>query len=993
MQAEELRKAGGLQTTGKRLLRSPLALRLLLFFGILPLVEAVFIGVLCSDINIAEQSASREFKTVKACQELSAVLESFRDSHRAVYALYRKPNDRTPVDRFEKAEAEFVRGADIAIRDLKQVGLLGNKLPRFSSAIAKLDDMARAVINGPAALAKENFREYMLHTKYAGLVFEECMQKARAGVEQLATTQPILGLDPLHVLYAAGALNAVFVLALAAFVRFRLTGPISRLTRNCEKIKSGEAIEKPVRLNNEIDWLAQSFHLMSLRIAEDNKRRKSYLELLQSVQAKALLQVSSWLERILGCQTCNEQCRRRLEKSRGSLATLLEMLNSMTETLSSPADISVSPESLPCRTSDLCASAVSAVESLLDRRGLKIKLEVEELELTADPVLLGRVLLNLLSNAAKYSPDSAEINFSARREGQTVCFSVTDSGPGITPADIGKLFRRFSQVTALDGASRPGTGLGLVICKEIVEAHGGEIGCRSTPGQGSTFWFKLPLKTTQQPKKADALMKSRLPLLKGGPVLSLFRKAVGLNLQFAAMLTIFIGVQVYLFMDLNASFRQAALSAQHFAEQRTLVMAAQNLYAIFHVCGGAADDGDLEKTIFLVERQKKGVRWLMDRHEKGSDVTRELEKLWGRYQHFLNVVAYAQDHPEKMLAAGPMFSARFMKLFDRTEDGICRILALQRASYQDSYDSTRSSRARIMTLLLVAAVTDLLLIFAAACAAMLIVERVTLLKAKAEEFAAGSSITPSLHGRDELSRLDQQLCEASRVIHQGEVQRLELIAVINHDLRTPLSSLLANLELISRGVFGELPEEPEATLEKCQTELHDLLRRINDLLLLEKINSGTCTPAKDNLKIADILAECLASAAESARKKQINLTLNAASCPETALVKGDRQLLVRLYTIVLANAISASPAEMQIKITLSQCQETIFAEIEDRGPGIAPELQGQIFDRFRFVAGKPLTGLGLPLAHMLCKMHDGSIDIRPGRDQGTTVNITLPLCA
>jgi len=111
---------------------------------------------------------------------------------------------------------------------------------------------------------------------------------------------------------------------------------------------------------------------------------------------------------------------------------------------------------------------------------------------TADPVRVGRVLANLLSNAVKYSPNGGEIVASARRVGDDVQLSVADPGIGISPQDRAGLFRPFQRLETTSHTTK-GTGLGLVVCARLVEAHGGRIWLDSAPGKGSTFHFTLPL--------------------------------------------------------------------------------------------------------------------------------------------------------------------------------------------------------------------------------------------------------------------------------------------------------------------------------------------------------------------------------------------------------------------------------------------------------------------------------------------------------------------
>jgi PAS domain S-box-containing protein len=105
---------------------------------------------------------------------------------------------------------------------------------------------------------------------------------------------------------------------------------------------------------------------------------------------------------------------------------------------------------------------------------------------------LVRVLVNLLSNALKYSPDSSALGIAVEDLGTHARVSVVDQGRGIPPEKLVKIFEKFEQTEIADAKKSGGTGLGLAICKAIVEAHGGQIGALNNKGGGSTFWFTVP---------------------------------------------------------------------------------------------------------------------------------------------------------------------------------------------------------------------------------------------------------------------------------------------------------------------------------------------------------------------------------------------------------------------------------------------------------------------------------------------------------------------
>ncbi len=107
-------------------------------------------------------------------------------------------------------------------------------------------------------------------------------------------------------------------------------------------------------------------------------------------------------------------------------------------------------------------------------------------------IRLMQVMTNLMSNAAKYSPKGGVVRVGVRREGQFLRVYVTDNGPGVPENARATIFDSFTQFSAADGTTRPGTGLGLQICKKIVARHNGRISFTSDPGVETTFFFDLP---------------------------------------------------------------------------------------------------------------------------------------------------------------------------------------------------------------------------------------------------------------------------------------------------------------------------------------------------------------------------------------------------------------------------------------------------------------------------------------------------------------------
>jgi len=128
-----------------------------------------------------------------------------------------------------------------------------------------------------------------------------------------------------------------------------------------------------------------------------------------------------------------------------------------------------------------------------DRQTVTVRIEPDLPQISGEADRVRQILVNLLTNAHDYSPEGASIDVSARAVGAEVEIAVSDDGPGIPESQLQQIFERFVRGDAGLTQRVGGTGLGLAIAKSLVELHGGTIGVESTPGQGSTFRFRLPV--------------------------------------------------------------------------------------------------------------------------------------------------------------------------------------------------------------------------------------------------------------------------------------------------------------------------------------------------------------------------------------------------------------------------------------------------------------------------------------------------------------------
>jgi signal transduction histidine kinase len=167
----------------------------------------------------------------------------------------------------------------------------------------------------------------------------------------------------------------------------------------------------------------------------------------------------------------------------------------------------------PVNPGELLHNSMSLIREKARKHGVKTRLEVgtelADLEIEADERKLKQILFNLLSNAAKFTPDGGLISVIAHREDGHVIISVKDTGIGIAAEDQARIFENFYQTHQTISNKTPGTGLGLALVKRLVALHGGRVQVESEgTGKGSRFSFTIPVK---QPTHVAALTPNREP--------------------------------------------------------------------------------------------------------------------------------------------------------------------------------------------------------------------------------------------------------------------------------------------------------------------------------------------------------------------------------------------------------------------------------------------------------------------------------------------------
>jgi PAS domain S-box-containing protein len=222
--------------------------------------------------------------------------------------------------------------------------------------------------------------------------------------------------------------------------------------------------------------------------------KQSYMAMISSDLRIPLSSIAAAAERLAGplSGSLSPAALSRVGTVKTNLGRLLLLVNDLLE-MSALESGTLKLAREVCAVEPLLRRSCHDLEGLAQKRKVRFAIETSAGDCFLDPNRIMQVIVNLASNAVKFSPEGSEVGLCARQDGDYLEVRVTDQGRGVPENQKKSIFEKFKQVEAADGRRSAGTGLGLPICKDIVAEHGGEIGVESVAGQGSTFWFRLPL--------------------------------------------------------------------------------------------------------------------------------------------------------------------------------------------------------------------------------------------------------------------------------------------------------------------------------------------------------------------------------------------------------------------------------------------------------------------------------------------------------------------
>jgi signal transduction histidine kinase len=476
------------------------------------LVAATFAVMLIavSDLNRSTDVQARSRDITSSTLSLEQVVNQLESSLRA-YVL---TGNRRFLGAWERARGQV----DPSLADVRALLANDPEVAQLSSLIhAYVSDYGEPVVRiyrmspkaarSPVATREGAFQIDTIRGRLDGLLTNEArVASADAATSRHEAAQAVqIGIAALVVAAAVLALYALFLVRGIAV-------PVHSVAAAASQVAEGDLSTRlPEQGAAEIQTLTKAFNAMARSLEQKQRELEAEKEELrhsERLKSQLISIVSHELRTPLTSILGYARLLRSREFNREQTQRYLEVIEQQGTRLTSLLDHFLDNESvesgqldLELETLDLAPLVVREAQLVADttsRHQVEIGGVTEPLPVRADNDRIHQVLANMLGNAVKYSPDGGLVQVTCRVDGDAVRVEVRDQGLGVPEEYQSRMFTKFFRAGARESGI-PGTGLGLSVSREIVEAHGGRVGFESRPGAGSCFWFELPLVEAETP--------------------------------------------------------------------------------------------------------------------------------------------------------------------------------------------------------------------------------------------------------------------------------------------------------------------------------------------------------------------------------------------------------------------------------------------------------------------------------------------------------------
>jgi signal transduction histidine kinase len=245
----------------------------------------------------------------------------------------------------------------------------------------------------------------------------------------------------------------------------------------------------------------------------------------------------------------------------------------------------------------------------------------------------------------------------------------------------------------------------------------------------------------------------------------------------------------------------------------------------------------------------------------------------------------------------------------------------------------------------------------------------------------------------ELEMQQEELQTQRRIADEANQAKSKFLAVMSHELRTPLNAIGGYTQLIEMGVHGPLTEEQRTALDRIRRSQLHLLRLINDVLNLSRIEAGRVDYRIIDVPLAEVVRTVLPMVEPQMAAKGITSRTVLDKAP---VVRADREKLEQITLNLLTNAAKFTPAggTVTVRVRDAAAEQRVCLDVEDTGIGISPDMQKDIFEPFVQVSADNRvegSGLGLAISRELARGMDGDLTVKSVPGQGSVFTVLLPV--
>ena len=602
--------------------------------------------------------------------------------------------------------------------------------------------------------------------------------------------------------------------------------------------------------------------------------------------------------------------RERLELVHRNGLRLLKLVNTLLDFSRIEAG-RVQASYVPADLARLTADLASAFRSTVEKTGLRLTVQCAPLPeaVWVDREMWEKVVLNLISNAFKFTFEG-EIAVAVRAKGGRAELSVRDTGTGIPPEELPRIFERFHRVKGVKGRTYEGSGIGLALVQELVRLHGGEVRVESTLGTGSTFTVSLPFGNAHLPRER----------LEAAPHLASTATGTAAYIQEA---------QGWLERDAGPEPLPAApLSGRAVPRGRAAPLTGHLLLA--------DDNADMRA---YLRRLLEGA-YTVEAVENG---TRALEA--------------ARARPPDLVLADVMMPGldgfgllRELKADPRTA-AVPVILLSARAGQEATVDG---------------------------------------LAAGADDYLAKPFNARELLARVEGTvRLARVRAERERLLRERADFEQQLIGIVSHDLRTPLSAITMSAAMLLRR--PDLEERQRKPLGRIFNSAERAIRLVRDLLDFTQARLGGGLPIEpQELDLHAFVGQVVEELQVAHPEREIRLEQHGDG---RGMWDGDR--IAQMLGNLLGNALQYSPVDSPITVSMLGKADEVVLAVHNAGAPIPAELLPELFKPMQRGApaadkGSRSVGLGLYIVDQVVRAHGGTLEVTSTQEQGTIFTARLP---